>query len=96
MSWKKNPGIESCKVATYKSTKVLRVNAEAGNIEYSASNEIVILLGNARVWQTGGEEFRSERIVFNLKDSTVNAGGTTTRDRVHITLQPKNKPDKKP
>jgi len=51
------------------------------------------LLGNARVWQTGGEEFRSERIVFNLNDNTVNAGGTTTRDRVHITLQPKNKPD---
>ena len=71
-------------------------HAEAGNIEFSASNENVILLGNARVWQTGGEEFRSERIVFNLNDNTVNAGGTTTRDRVHITLQPKNKPDKKP
>jgi lipopolysaccharide export system protein LptA len=68
-------------------------HAEANNIEYSASNENVILLGNARVWQTGGEEFRSERIVFNLNDNTVNAGGTTTRDRVHITLQPKNKPD---
>jgi len=70
-------------------------HAEAGKIEYSASDERVILLGNARVWQTGEEEFRSERIVFNLNDSTVNAGGTTTSDRVHITLQPKNKPDNK-
>jgi lipopolysaccharide export system protein LptA len=70
-------------------------HAEANNIEYSANNENVILLGNARVWQTGGEEFRSERIVFNLNDNTVKAGGASTRDRVHITLQPKNKPDKK-
>jgi lipopolysaccharide export system protein LptA len=70
-------------------------HAEADNIEYSASNENVILLGNARVWQTSGEEFRGERIVFNLNDNTVNAGGTTTRDRVHITLPPKNKPDDK-
>ncbi len=70
-------------------------HAEANNIEYSANNENVILLGNARVWQTGGEEFRGERIVFNLNDNTVKAGGASTRDRVHITLQPKNKPDKK-
>jgi len=70
-------------------------HAEAGKIEYSASDERVVLLGNARVWQNGEEEFRSERIVFNLNDSTVNAGGTTTSDRVHITLQPKKKPDNK-
>ena len=70
-------------------------HAEAGKIEFSASNENVVLLGNARVWQTGGEEFRSERIVFNLNDSTVNAGGASTRDRVHITLPPPNKPDNK-
>ncbi len=71
-------------------------HAEADNIEYSASDERVILLGNARIWQTSEEEFRSERIVFNLKDNTVNAGGENTRDRVHITLPPKNKPDNKP
>ena len=64
-------------------------HAEADNIEYSASNERVILLGNARVWQTGAEEFRSERIVFNLKDNTVNAGSKNSQDRVQITIQPK-------
>jgi lipopolysaccharide export system protein LptA len=64
-------------------------HAEAENIEYNATDERVILLGNARIWQTGEEEFRSERIVFNLKDNTVNAGGVNTRDRVHIILPPK-------
>ena len=64
-------------------------HAEADNIEYSASEERVILLGNARVWQTGAEEFRSERIVFNLKDNTVNAGSKNSQDRVQITIQPK-------
>ena len=64
-------------------------HAEADNIEYSASDERVILLGNARVWQTGAEEFRSERIVFNLKDNTVNAGSKNSQDRVQITIQPK-------
>jgi lipopolysaccharide export system protein LptA len=64
-------------------------HAEADNIEYSASDERVILLGNARVWQNGAEEFRSERIVFNLKDNTVNAGSKNSQDRVQITIQPK-------
>jgi lipopolysaccharide export system protein LptA len=66
-------------------------HAQADSIEYSATDERVILLGNARIWQTGDEEFRSERIVFNLKDNTVNAGGKDSQDRVHITLQPKDK-----
>jgi lipopolysaccharide export system protein LptA len=72
-------------------------HAEADSIEYSATDERVVLLGNARIWQTGDEEFRSERIVFNLKDNTVNAGGKDSRDRVHIILQPKDKhaPDNK-
>lgn len=72
-------------------------HAEADSIEYSATDERVVLLGNARIWQSGDEEFRSERIVFNLKDNTVNAGGKDSQDRVHIILQPKDKqaPDNK-
>ena len=64
-------------------------HAEAGRIEYHAAEDQIILLENARVWQTGAEEFSSERIVFNLKNNTVNAGGSG--DRVHITLQPASK-----
>jgi lipopolysaccharide export system protein LptA len=67
-------------------------HAQADSIEYSATDERVVLLGNARIWQTGDEEFRSERIVFNLKDNTVNAGGKDSQDRVRITLQPKSAP----
>ena len=60
-------------------------------IEYYANDERVILLDKARVWETGDEEFRSDRIVFNLKTDTVDAGGGGDSGRVHITLQPKDK-----
>jgi len=69
-------------------------HAEAERIEYYTSNERVILLRNARIWESGDEEFRSDRIVFNLKTDTVDAGGGGDSGRVHITLQPRDK-DKK-
>ena len=70
-------------------------HAEAGVIEYYAIDERVVLLDKARIWETGDEEFRSERIVFNLKSDTVDAGGGGDSGRVHITIQPKDKGDKK-
>lgn len=68
-------------------------HAEAARIEYHAAEDRIILLENARIWQSGAEEFRSERIVFNLKSNTVNAGGNNPGDRVRITLQPGSKKD---
>ncbi len=70
-------------------------HAEAGRIEFHAKEERIILLENARVWQSSDEEFRSERIVFDLKSDTVNAGGNKPGDRVHITL-PGSKQDNPP
>jgi lipopolysaccharide export system protein LptA len=52
----------------------------------------MILLENARVWQSDAEEFSSERIIYNMKNNTVTAGGSAG-DRVRIILQPKNRPD---
>jgi len=66
-------------------------HAEAERIEYYAINERVILLRKARIWESGAEEFRSDRIVFNLKTDTVDAGGGGDSGRVHITLQPRDK-----
>ena len=71
-------------------------HAEAGRIEYLANKERLILLDNARVWQSEDEEFSSERIVFNLADNTINAGGGSTGDRVRITLQPRKSGDTEP
>jgi len=71
-------------------------HAEAGRIEYHAKEDRIILLENARIWQSGDEEFRSDRIVFDLKNNTVNAGGSKPGDRVHITLQTGSKQDKPP
>jgi lipopolysaccharide export system protein LptA len=69
-------------------------HAEANRIEYYANDERVILLDKARVWETGDEEFRSDRIVINLKTDTVDAGGGGDSGRVHITLQPRDKNNK--
>ena len=71
-------------------------HAEAGRIEYYAREERMILLDNARIWQLENEEFSSDRIVINLADNTVNAGGGGTGDRVRITLQPRNSSDTAP
>jgi lipopolysaccharide export system protein LptA len=71
-------------------------HAEAGRIEYYAKEDRIILLDNARVWQSGDEELRSDRIVFDLKSNTVNAGSNKPGDRVHITLPPSSKQNKPP
>jgi lipopolysaccharide export system protein LptA len=71
-------------------------HAEAGRIEFHAKEDRIILLENARVWQSGDKELRSDRIVFDLKSNTVNAGSNKPGDRVHITLQPGSKQNKLP
>ncbi len=70
--------------------------AEAGRIEFYAREDRLILLENARVWRSGDQELRSDRIVFDLKSNTVNAGSNKPGDRVHITLQPGSKQNKLP
>jgi lipopolysaccharide export system protein LptA len=70
-------------------------HAEAGRIEFYAKEDRVILLENARVWQSGDNELRSDRIVFDLKSNTVNAGSNKPGDRVRITL-PGSKQNKPP
>ena len=71
-------------------------HAEAGRIEFYAKEDRIILLENARVWQSGDKELRSDRIVFDLKNNTVNAGSNKPGDRVHITLPPSSKQNKPP
>jgi lipopolysaccharide export system protein LptA len=61
-------------------------HAEAERIEFYAKEDRVILLEKARVWQSGDNELRSDRIVFDLKSNTVNAGSDKPGDRVRITL----------
>jgi lipopolysaccharide export system protein LptA len=64
-------------------------HARAKRVEYYATDDRLILLDNARIWKSGNEEFSSDRIIFNLADNTVNAGGGSSSDRVRITLQPR-------
>jgi lipopolysaccharide export system protein LptA len=64
-------------------------HAEAQRMEYQATGGVMILQGAARVWQTDGKEFRSEKIIYDITRNTINAGDRAAGDRVHITLQPK-------
>lgn len=70
-------------------------HAEAEKIEYYTENERMVLIENARIWQPGAEDFRSDHIVINLEKETVDAGGGSNdkQERVHITLPPRNKQD---
>ena len=61
-------------------------HAEAQRIEFYAKEDRIILLENARVWRSGDTELRSDRIVFDLKSDTFNAGSNKSGDRVYITL----------
>ena len=63
--------------------------AEAGRIEYLTDTQRVILEQNARVWQEGSEEIKSDRIVVNLLDNTLKAGSDSPGSRVRIILQPR-------
>lgn len=65
-------------------------HAEAGRIEYLAGKQRMILQGNARIWREETEEFSSDRIVINLQDNTLDAGGGGPDGRVRIILQPRN------
>ena len=61
-------------------------HAEALRIEFYAKEDRIILLESARVWRSGDNELRSDRIVINLKSDTFNAGSNKPGDRVFITL----------
>ena len=63
--------------------------AEAGRIEYQAGPQRMVLQQDARIWQDETEEFSSDRIVVNLRDNTLSAGGEGPDSRVRIILQPR-------
>ncbi len=66
------------------------MHASALRMEYYATDERIVLLGEARVWDAEGNDFRSDRIVYHVGKNTVIAGGSEkTGGRVHITLPPK-------
>ena len=63
--------------------------AEAGRIEFQTDTQRVILEQDARAWREGSEEFSSNRIVVNLRNNTLKAGGDSPGSRVRIILQPR-------
>ena len=66
------------------------MHASALRMEYYAADERIVLLGEARVWDAEGYDFRSERIDYHLTRNTVDAGGgEDSGGRVHITLPPR-------
>ncbi len=66
-----------------KTAKGQEVRAEAKQIEYRASDQLVILLGSAKLTQ-GPNSFASERIEYNTLSAVVNAGDDSGRVDVII------------
>jgi lipopolysaccharide export system protein LptA len=71
-------------------------HAEADHIEYHTGAQRLILQGDALIRQSDKEEFSSNRIVFDLRNNTVSAGGGSAGSRVRITLQPDITPEAAP
>lgn len=65
------------------------VHAEALRMEYYADDGRIVLINAARVTQAG-DVFSSEKIVYDINRDVVNAGSGGDKDRVRITIQPKN------
>jgi lipopolysaccharide export system protein LptA len=80
--------------------KPVPVKGRALTIDYHTGNEVVVLTGDAEVWQ-GGDRFASERIVYDSAKDLVRGGqaspGAKPGERVKIVIQPReNSPaDKK-
>lgn len=68
------------------------IEAEARQMEYYAAPERIVLIDKA-VASQGGDEFRSDKIVYDIQKDIVNAGTGDSGSRVHITLQPRNNKD---
>ncbi len=65
------------------------VNATAARVTYSPNDEIMLLVGAARVTQPRGE-LRAETIRYNLDTGAIDSGGDG--NRVQMTIQPKPRP----
>lgn len=69
------------------------IEGVASRIEYDAANDVVKLVGNARV-RRGDEEVRGNLIVYDAKTETYRAVGTTKENgsgRVRAVIKPKQK-----
>lgn len=72
-----------------------KMRAEAQTMEYRITDDSLILLGNAKLWQ-GGNEFSGDQIEYHLQDETIVARSDKTEDgRVRIIIQPskRDKPE---
>lgn len=69
------------------------MRCEAEKIEYLLSEDSLLLLGKARLWQDGNE-FSGDRIEYNLSAKTIVARGDKEQHgRVRIIIQPKKHKD---
>ena len=71
------------------------ITGEALTGEYYPKKNLLILINQATVWQ-GNATYKSDYIEYDSKRSIVKAGEKTSdAKRVHVLLQPKQKPDTK-
>ena len=67
------------------------VHGSADTVDYTVSQNTVVLTGNATVVHEGQGEFHGARLTYNTDSGQINGEGGSG-GQVHMTLQPKNKP----
>ena len=66
------------------------MDAKADRITFLLNRDLVLLIGNAQILQTG-TEFYGARIEYNMKTQAVRAERGKSNKRVRMVLQPKKK-----
>jgi lipopolysaccharide export system protein LptA len=66
------------------------IEGRARNMEYSVDSEILLLTGNASITQ-GGDNFKSDRIVYDRAKALIRAGASAEgNQRVRVTIGSQN------
>jgi len=64
-----------------------KIEAEANTMDYNVGKEEILLTGEG-ILNQNGNVLENDRIVYNLKTGTLNAGGENSQERVKVILQP--------
>ena len=65
------------------------MQAQAHNIDYDTSSEIVLLTGTVQIHQ-GRDEFRGERVRYDTRNGRITSDGGTD-GRIQLTIHPKSR-----
>ena len=69
-------------------TERKELKGQADKLDYTASDSVLLLQGNA-LFTHDGDTIKSQKIRVNTQNNSIEAGSTEANSRIHMTIQPK-------